>query len=331
MSETFFGAAVHFRNPDNWDTTHGYNHPHAVSKYVHRVDLHFHPSFPLVLLKVEDIAEWLCLVCHASFIDVVGSPVVRPVPTMSFPEFTHLQSLSIRSLHQAFIFCILKIRHELGEGQVLGLVIPPAVQHPESAEFEYGRGISAGGGRADQLNHIEHLRLHCPFFQSTRQYNVLKEAVRIIRPCGRVRHLELEGYDSVFVSMILSSISQPLQSLAIITGQPVEPGILTGSPCTRTLRVFPLRLAGTRRCEEHTVTLGAESGSLITSTHWTHGIIAVAATLRGSADAFIEEPMNHGLPAKGTHRLRTLVTPGVPPDYSQFVVFANVTNCDVTR
>ncbi|KAH7096288.1 hypothetical protein BKA62DRAFT_822734 [Auriculariales sp. MPI-PUGE-AT-0066] len=277
MSETFVGAPVHFRNPDDYDTPHdhGYVYPQAVSKYVHRVDLHFHPSFPLVSLKAEDIAEWLCLVSHASFIDVVGSPAVRPVPTMSFPGFTHLQSLSIRSLHQAIIFRILqntvclesanincwdhadmnseKVKSSArlslprlrilaisgyeGSGEnVFVVVIRSSIRNLQSLSMDVKYPQVAVA--LDQPNHIEHLRLYCPFFQSTRQYNVLTEAVRIIRPCGRVRHLELEGYESVFVSMILSSISQPLQSLAITTGEPLEPGILTGSPCTRTLRVF---------------------------------------------------------------------------------------------
>ncbi|KAH7096309.1 hypothetical protein BKA62DRAFT_676004 [Auriculariales sp. MPI-PUGE-AT-0066] len=161
------------------------------------------------------------------FIDVVGSPAVRPVPTMSFPGFTHLRvsafDPSIRPSYSHFE------KYDMNSEKV---------QHPESAEFEYGREISAGGGRAGPTEPHRALTVAFSFLSVNATVQCPQRGSQDYPACGRVRHLELEGYDSVFVSMILSSISQPLQSLAITTGQPVEPGILTGSPCTRTLRVF---------------------------------------------------------------------------------------------
>ncbi|KAH7096308.1 hypothetical protein BKA62DRAFT_676003 [Auriculariales sp. MPI-PUGE-AT-0066] len=268
------GAPVYFTTPDNWDTTHGYNYPHAVSEAVDQAHLYIHSPPPPGSLRAEDVSEWLGLVSHASFIYVVGSAAVWPASSMSFPRLAHLRTLSIRTLHQAIIFRILentlcleaadincrdsanmKIKSSVrlslprlrilaisghrGSGENLFIVlISSSIQTLQSLSMDvkYPRVAVA----LDQPNHIEHLRLRSPFVYSTRKYNVFKEAFRIIRPCGRVRHLELDGYSSAEASMILSSISQPLQSLAMARGEPLKPGILSRAPCTRTLRVFAI-------------------------------------------------------------------------------------------
>ncbi|KAH7096293.1 hypothetical protein BKA62DRAFT_720103, partial [Auriculariales sp. MPI-PUGE-AT-0066] len=210
---------------------------------------------------------------HVSLMDIGGFPAYSVWPSMSFPRLTGLRSLSIRSLPQVIVFRILEntvclesanlvfcypdmdwqnvkssarlflprlrilaISGYKGSGENLFAVVVKSsilTLQSLSMDVDYPRVVVA----LDQPNRIEHLQLYTPIY-ITGNGNIMKQAVKIIRTCAHVRHLDLDGYESVVVSMILSSILQPLQSLAISAQDPLPPGILTESSCTRTLRVF---------------------------------------------------------------------------------------------
>ncbi|KAH7096286.1 hypothetical protein BKA62DRAFT_720085 [Auriculariales sp. MPI-PUGE-AT-0066] len=261
MGKPFLEAPAHFFRPEDCDTPHDYGQQHAVSKYVNRANLHFYElPFPNSL-KAEDIAEWLRIVSRVSFMDVAGFPLfsVWPLSSMSFPRLTGLRKNTVclesanldfwdpdiarqndKSSARARLSLprlrILAISGFTGSFENLFAVVVRSsilTLQSLSMDVEYPRVVVA----LDQPNRIEHLRLCAPFY-ITGNGNILKQAVRIIRTCAHVRHLDLDGYNSVVVSMILSSILQPLQSLAISAHDPLPPGILTESSCTRTLRVF---------------------------------------------------------------------------------------------